>query len=79
MNTLVIYGLIVLVVGILTIATTSIGINCYNNCPTEKESKKSNFNYLVMNLVLSILLTLGSMFFLYQLTVLKRFETVVGI
>jgi len=59
------FGVFLLVVGIVSIASSSIGINCYNNSPDEKEAKKSNFNFLVLNLVLAIALTFASAGFLY--------------
>lgn len=69
------FGVFLLLVGIVGIATSSIGINCYNSCSVEKEKSKSNFNFLVINLVASILLLLGSCAFLYQLVVLNKFTS----
>lgn len=65
MNQLLAFGVFLLVVGIVSIASSSIGIKCYNNCSSEKENNKSNFNFLVLNLVLAILLTLAAGGFLY--------------
>ena len=59
------FGVFLLVVGVVSIASSSIGINCYNNCADQKEAKKSNFNFLVLNLVLAIVLTLAAGGFLY--------------
>jgi uncharacterized membrane protein YidH (DUF202 family) len=59
------FGVFLLVVGVISIASSSIGINCYNNCTEQKEEKKSNFNFLVLNLVLAIVLTLAAAGFLY--------------
>jgi len=68
-------GVFLLLVGIIGITTSSIGINCYNSCSVEKEKSKNNFNFLVINLVASILLLLGSGLFLYQLIVLNKFTS----
>lgn len=65
MNQLLAFGVFLLVVGIVSIASSSIGINCYNKSGDLKEKNKSNFNFLVLNLVLAILLTLGAGGFLY--------------
>lgn len=74
---LVAFGVFLLVVGVVSIASSSIGINCYNSCPDQKESNKNNFNFLVVNLVLAILLTLASLGFLYlQATQASRFSGV---
>jgi uncharacterized membrane protein YidH (DUF202 family) len=63
------FGVFLLVVGVVSIASSSIGINCYNNCKDQKEANKNNFNFLVLNLVLAILLTLGAVGFLYLVSV----------
>ena len=62
---LVAFGVFLLVVGVVSIASSSIGINCYNKCDEQKKESKNNFNFLVLNLVLAILLTLASIGFLY--------------
>ncbi len=64
---LIAFGVFLLIVGIVSIASSSIGISCYNNCSDQKEKHKSNFNF-VLNLILAILLTLGSVGFMYQAT-----------
>lgn len=69
------FGVFLLFVAIIGIATSSIGINCYNSCSAEKEKSKSDFNFLVINLVASILTLLGSAVFLYQLVVLNKFTS----
>ncbi len=68
------FGVFLLVVGIFSIASSSIGINCYNKCEQVKSASKNNFNFLVINLVLSILLTLAALGFLYQLVMLNKFS-----
>jgi hypothetical protein len=71
---LVAFGVFLLIVGIVSIASSSIGINCYNNCADQKNAHKNNFNFLVLNLVLSILLTLGACGFMYlQVTQSSKF------
>lgn len=55
--------------GILSIASSSIGTQCYNENPQIKEEKPDNFNFLVSNLVSAILLViLGclSMYFAFK-------------
>jgi hypothetical protein len=59
------FGVFLLVVGVVSIASSSIGINCYNNCSDQKTAHMNNFNFLVLNLVLSILLTLAALGFIY--------------
>ena len=57
-----ILAIIMLVAGIASIATSSIGIQAYNKCdkPNLKEEHPANFKYLVINLILAIALVLGS-------------------
>jgi ABC-type molybdate transport system permease subunit len=71
-STLLGFGVFLLLVGVIGIATSSIGINCYNSCSAEKQKSKNNFNFLVINLIASILLLLGSLAFLYQLVALNN-------
>lgn len=73
MNQLIAFGVFLLVVGVVSIASSSIGINCYNSCDEQKQASKSNFNFLVVNLVLSILLTLAAIGFLYLQTTKASF------
>jgi uncharacterized membrane protein YidH (DUF202 family) len=72
------FGVFLLFVAIIGIATSSIGIDCYNKCKTEKENSKNNFNFLIINLVSSILLVLGSCAFLYQLVALNRYSNLLS-
>jgi hypothetical protein len=68
------FSVFLLVVGIVSIASSSIGISCYNNCDEQKTKNKNNFNFLVLNLILAILLTLGACGFMYlQVTQASRF------
>jgi formate hydrogenlyase subunit 3/multisubunit Na+/H+ antiporter MnhD subunit len=63
MNTqLMILAIIMLIAGIASIATSSIGIQAYNKCdsPKLKDENPKNFKYLVFNLILAIALVLGS-------------------
>ena len=57
----------VIVVGIASIATSSIGIQAYNQCtsPSLKADHKYNFNWMVLNLILAILATLLGSAMLY--------------
>ncbi len=57
-------GLSLLVVGIFTIATSAIAIECYKKHNDFKEGKKHNFNFIIATLVMGILAILsGSMIF----------------
>ena len=50
--------LIVIVACIFSIASTSIGVQSFNDNPAYKESKKSNFGFLIVNLIVSIVVIL---------------------
>lgn len=56
----ILIGLSIIIAGIASIATSSIGIQAYNKCdsPKLKEEHPRNFKYLVINLILAIFLTL---------------------
>jgi H+/Cl- antiporter ClcA len=57
-------GLSLLIVGIFTIATSSIAMECYNKHNDFKTEKKHNFNFIIATLVMGILGILsGSMIF----------------
>lgn len=73
-NQLLTVAIIMILAGIVSIATSSIGIQAYNTCtsPNLKDEKPSNFNYLVLNLILAILLTLGGGWVAYQATFLPN-------
>lgn len=53
-------GLSLLVIGIFTIATSSIAIECYNKHKDFKTEKKHNFNFIIATLVMGILGILSS-------------------
>lgn len=57
---MVMYACILLSTGVFLIASTSIGIQAFNNCSDWKSQKASNFKFLVAMLVLAILSTLLS-------------------
>lgn len=58
---------LIIIAGIASIATSSIGIQAYNECdsPNLRKEKPSNYWYMVVTLILSILLTLGGFVLLY--------------
>ena len=58
-----ILGILILIIAVFNIAGNSIGIQCASNNPTSVNP--NSYNFLVFNLVLSILLVLISMFGLY--------------
>jgi hypothetical protein len=58
-------GFIALISAILTIATSSIAIECYNICGL-KETKYTNWVFVICNLVFGILLLLVSFPLLYS-------------
>ena len=75
MNTqLLVVGLIMLVAGIASIATSAIGIQAYNKDPQLKSDHPSNFNYLVINLILAIALVFGSFGVFYYATLVPNFS-----
>lgn len=49
-----------LLVGIFSIATSSIAIECYNKNETMKNEKKDNYNFIIVNLTFAILMVLVS-------------------
>jgi hypothetical protein len=51
--------IIILIFAIFSIATSSIAIECYNQSPL-KENKTGNYNFIIINLVFSIILALLS-------------------
>ena len=50
--------LIVIVACIFSIASSAIGVQSFNDNPVYKESKKSNFGFVVVNLIVSIVVIL---------------------
>ena len=46
------------IASIFSIASTAIGIQAFNNNKVWKDSHKTNFNFLVINLVVSIIVLL---------------------
>lgn len=58
-------AVVLLTGGILGIVGSSIATECYNQNPTFKATKQSNFDFLIVNLVCNImliLLSLGSVY-----------------
>jgi len=60
-------ALAVLLGGMFTVASTAIGIECYNNKDNAsfKEIRQSNYGFMVFNLVSAILLILCGIFGIY--------------
>jgi hypothetical protein len=58
-------GISLLVLGILTIAGSSIATECYNENKAYSEKKTSNYNFLIINLVSAILVVLISFVSIY--------------
>jgi hypothetical protein len=56
----ILISLSMIVVGIFTIATSSIAIECYNKNADFKATKKSNFNFVIATLVMGILSVLSA-------------------
>lgn len=50
-----------LLVGILSIATSSIAIECYNANEAMKNTKKDNYNFIIVNLTFAILMVVVSL------------------
>lgn len=57
-----------LITGIMSVATTSMAIECYNKYSDFKRSKGDNFNFLVVNLISAIFMIIMSfaMFFILR-------------
>lgn len=61
MNTQMFFTAIsLLVVGILSIATSSIAIECYNKNEQMKTDKKDNYNFIIVNLTFAIVMVIVS-------------------
>jgi hypothetical protein len=61
MNTkLLIAASIILVAGVLAIATSSIGTECYNKHETFKKEKTDNFNFLVFSVVSGVFMIIAA-------------------
>lgn len=58
-------AIIFLIAGVLGIATSSIATECYDKNLAYKDSKKDNYNFVIVNLVCNILLLLLSLYSLY--------------
>ena len=57
-----------LITGIMSVATTSMAIECYNKFGDFKRSKGDNFNFLTVNLISAIFMIIMSfaMFFILR-------------
>ena len=58
-------AIIFLIAGILGIATSSIATECYDKNPAYKDSKRDNYNFVIVNLVCNIFILLLSLYSLY--------------
>lgn len=65
-GTTLVYSCFLLSTGVFLIAAASIGIEAFNKNTSYKDSKKSNFNFLIFLLVCAILCTLMSFAGLYM-------------
>ena len=67
MNTTLLFTAIaLLILGIFSIAASSIGTECYNKHESYKTEKKSNFDFLVVNLVSAIVMVLLAFVSIYM-------------
>jgi hypothetical protein len=57
-------ALVILIFAVLSIATSSIAIECYQTSPL-KQTKQGNYYFIIANLVCSIILALLSMRSMY--------------
>jgi hypothetical protein len=64
-NKLLFAGIGLLIGGILSLATSSISIQCYNDNEDYGNSKGSNKSFLVFNLVMAILIVVAAMPVIY--------------
>lgn len=46
--------LFLLVTGVFSTATSSIGVQCYNDNASYKDAKKNNYNFLIVNVVSAV-------------------------
>jgi uncharacterized membrane protein YwzB len=60
------FAIVLLLTGIFSIATTSIGIQCSNECDAYKKKNESNQTFLIVNLVSAILVTLIACYGIYS-------------
>ena len=61
---LFVFGIFLLITSVMSIATCSIAIQCYNNCENPKMNTEhpQNKTFLVINLILSIAMVLVSIY-----------------
>jgi heme/copper-type cytochrome/quinol oxidase subunit 2 len=58
-------ALITLIAGVFMIATSAIGKECYDKNPKMKEEKKSNDNFLILNIIMAVVVVLVSFLLFY--------------
>ena len=64
--TLLCIACIMFIASILGIATTALGIECYNEHKTFKDARSQRFGFMTFNLVCAIFLLLASFVLLYM-------------
>jgi hypothetical protein len=64
-NKLLFAGIGLLVGGLLSLATSAIGTQCYNDNEEYNQSKGSNKSFLVFNLVIAILIVMSAVASIY--------------
>jgi uncharacterized membrane protein len=60
------YAMILLIAGIFSIATSSIGVQCHNKNEEYKRANESNQTFLIVNLVSAVMVTLVACFGIYS-------------
>lgn len=67
MNTLLLSTAIaLLILGVFSIASSSMGVECYNKNESFKTEKQSNFNFLIVNLTSAIVMVIVSFVSIYM-------------
>jgi uncharacterized membrane protein HdeD (DUF308 family) len=59
-------GVFGLVIGITSVSNCSIGLQVFNSQPDLIVNNPNSYNYIMMNLVLAVMLILGSLFCVYK-------------
>ena len=57
---------LLLVGAIFALASTSVGVECYNKHESFKEEKRRNFDFLILNIVCNIFLIIAAIVSMYM-------------
>jgi len=65
-TTLSSFALVALIAAVFGIAASSIATECFDKNPSFKETKRDNYVFIIVNLVINILLVLLSLISIYM-------------